>query len=451
MAKKISSTLGTDAIGKLLIAQAVPASIGILVLSLNMIVDTIFVGRWIGPIAIAAITIVMPITFFISSIGMAIGVGGASIISRALGAQNHDKAQHTFGNQIVLSLGTAILFVVLGLVFREQALALFGAKGDITAPALVYYTIVMLGVPFLSLCMTGNPVVRAEGKPKFAMIALILPAIVNILFDFIFIYIFDLGMAGAAWATSLSYFACFAFIFWFFLSTHSELKIRLKCLVIELPIVKEITSLGGVTLARQGAVSLLSVILNHVLFKYGGEISIAVYGIISRMLMFALFPVLGIVQGFLPIAGYNYGAQQLSRVRESINTSIKYATGLALLIFIVIMIFPSAIVSVFSNDEQILKETPNALRLVFAITPLIAIQVIGAGYFQAIGKVIPALLLTLTKQGFFLIPLLLILPNFLGLFGIWISFPIADFLSTVVTGYYLNREIRLNLKPAITD
>jgi len=447
MQKNNSSILGTEPIGKLLVSQALPASIGILVLSLNMIIDTIFVGRWIGPMAIAAITIVMPIVYFISSIGMAIGVGGASIISRALGANNHDKAQRVFGNQIVISLGVAAVLIAAGLIFKEEALALFGAKGAIIPPALEYYTIVMIGAPFLALCMTGNPVVRAEGKPKFAMMALITPAIANIILDYLFIDVFNYGMQGAAWATTISYIACFITILYFFLSKHSELKIKLKCFVLEWAILKEIFSLGSVTLARQAAVSVLAIVLNNILFQYGGEISIAVYGIISRMLMFALFPVLGIAQGFLPIAGYNYGANKLTRVRESINTSILYGSGLALFIFIGIMLFPEAIVRVFTDDAQLLKETPNALRWVFCITPVIAVQIIGAGYFQAIGKSVPALLLTLTKQGFFLIPLIIILPKYFGLLGVWISFPIADLLSTIITGFFLNKEIKAHLKP----
>ncbi len=448
MANRASAELGNAPIGKLLISQALPASIGILVMSLNMVVDTIFVGQWIGPMAIAAITVVVPLTFLIASIGMAIGVGGASIISRALGSDDHDKAQRTFGNQIVMSLGLSVFFVIVGLIFKEEALALFGANGKILGPAEIYYEIIMYCIPFLALCMTGNPVVRAEGKPKFAMIALILPAIGNIFCDYLFINVLDYGMAGAAWATCISYFICFVFIYWFFFSKHSELKIRLKCFKLEYPIVKEITQLGGVTLARQGMVSILSIILNHTLFTYGGETSVTIYGIISRMLMFALFPVMGISQGFLPIAGFNYGAKKYQRVRESINISIKYGTGLALAIFAIIMFFPEQIVSVFTDDEVILRETPSALRWVFLVTPLIAVQMIGSGYFQAIGKAVPALLLTLTKQGFFLIPLILILPSYFGIFGVWVAFPIADLLSTILTGWYLNKEVKRNLKTA---
>lgn len=186
--------------------------------------------------------------------------------------------------------------------------------------------------------------------------------------------------------------------------------------------------------------------MNNILFNYGGEASVASYGIIGRMLMFALFPVLGVTQAFLPIAGYNYGAHQYKRVRESINKAIFYAGGLALVVFAIIMIFPEEIVSVFTNDAAILSETPRNMRLVFAATPIIAIQLIGSAYFQAIGKAVPALLLTLTRQGFFFIPLIFILPHFFGELGVWISFPIADFLSTIVTGFFLNREIKNTLK-----
>ena len=446
MSNNASEDLGTQPIGKLILSQSVPAAIGILVMSLNMIVDTIFVGNYIGPNAIAVITIVLPAVFLIASFGMAIGVGGASMISRAFGADDHEKGHHVFGNQIVLSLSLSIGLTILGLIFEDQALALFGAKGDIIEPARIYYKILMYGVPFLSLVMTGNPVVRAEGKPTFSMIALIIPSVANILLDYILIVVMDFGIAGAAWATSLSYFSSFLFIVWFFTSRNSELQIRLKCLALEWPIIKEMSALGGVTLSRQGIVSILSIILNHALYTYGGEISVAMYGIISRMLMFALFPVLGIAQGFMPIAGYNFGANNFDRLKETINKSLIYATGLAFIIFIVVMVFPQQIVRIFSDDAEILLKTPNALRIVFAVTPLIAIQLIGSAYFQAIGKAVPALLLTLTKQGFFLIPLILILPQYFDLFGVWVSFPIADFLSTIVTGLFLNHELKKYLK-----
>ncbi len=400
MTKSKVEEFGTKPVGKLIIEQSVPAAIGILVMSLNMLVDTIFVGNWIGTTAIAAITVVLPIIFLISSVGMAIGIGGSSMVSRALGSDNIKKALDICGNQIAMSFGISMILLILGLIFRNDILFIFGAKGGIIQTAEGYYTTLMFVSPFLALAMTGNPVIRAEGKPKFSMVAMILPAIANIILDALLIYYYDFGMVGAAWATTISYIISFAYTFWFFRSKYTRLRVNLKCIQLQSSIIKEISAIGGVTLARQGVVSALSIVLNHTLFAYGGELSIAVYGIISRVLSFALFPIQGITQGFMPIVGYNYGANNYERLQETVKKSILYGSMIALLIFIVIVIFPLEIVMIFTNDTNVLENTPNALRIIFAVTPLIAVQLIGSAYFQSIGKVKPALLLTLTKQGF---------------------------------------------------
>jgi len=451
MAHVNSAALGKDPIWRLLIKQALPASIGILVMSLNILVDTIFVGNWIGSIAIAAINVVLPVSFFIAALGMAIGIGGSSIISRALGAGDNKKALKTFGNQISLTLILSVSLVLVGLTFMDSIIPAFGGKGDIFDPAKIYYTVVLYGVPFLALCMMGNNVIRAEGKPKFAMIAMIIPSVFNLILDYILINILDMGMLGAAIATSVSYFFCFAYVVWFFLSKNSELKINWSHFGFDLPVLSEISSLGFVTLARQAVVSITYLLMNNILFELGGEDSVTVYAIIGRMLMFALFPVLGVTQGFLPIAGFNFGAGNWDRVRKSINTAILYASVLGLLVFAGIMTFSEDIVRIFTDNPNVVRDTPNAMRWVFAATPIIALQLIGSAYFQAIGKAVPALLLTLSRQGFFFIPLVLILPMYYGEIGVWISFPLADVLSTIVTAYFLNREIRMRLKPSLSE
>lgn len=455
----LSSTdgLGKQPIGTLLIKQAVPASIGILVMSLNVLVDSILVGNWIGPIAIAAINVVLPVSFFIAALGMAVGVGGSSIISRALGANNREKALRTFGNQISFTLLITVAMVAVGLYFVDSLIPAFGGKGSIFDLAKTYYTIILYGVPLLGLCMMGNTVIRAEGKPKFAMVAMIIPSVGNIVLDYVFIYVFDWGMAGAAWASTLAYVLSFAYIAWFFLSGRSALKIRLSHFGLNLRILGEIGSLGIVTLSRQAITSVTYLLLNNILFNLGGEPLVTVYAIVGRMLMFALFPVFGVTQGFLPIAGYNYGAGLYHRVKESIYTAIKYAALVASLVFVFLMVFPAEIAALFlgegpemSPEEMatnafVLEHVPTAMRLVFGVTPIIALQLIGAAYFQAVGKAVPALLLTLSRQGFFLIPLILILPGQFGALGVWLAFPIADLLATVVTGLYLFREIRTKL------
>lgn len=446
MAKVSSTDLGTKPIGELLIKQAVPASIGILVMSLNILVDTIFVGNWIGSTAIAAINVVLPVSFFIAALGMAIGIGGSSIISRALGADNTPKALKTFGNQITLTFLFTVSFAIAGLLFVDTLIPAFGGKGNIFEPAKIYYEIILYGVPVLGFVMMGNTVIRAEGKPKFAMYAMMIPSVGNLLLDYIFINVLDYGMAGAAWATTGSYIVSFVFIFWYFLSKHSELKINASHFGLDKNIVSEIGALGFVTLTRQAVVSVTFLLVNNALFNFGGETSVTAYAIVGRLSMFALFPIYGITQGFIPIAGYNYGSKQYDRVKETIFTAIKYATLLAALVFASLMIFPEVITKWFTTDEAVISITPTNMRWAFAAVPILALQLIGAAYFQAIGKALPALILTLTRQAIFFIPLMYILPIFFGELGIWIAFPISDVLSTIVTYYFLRREVKLKLE-----
>ena len=442
---ELANDLGTQKISKLLIKQAVPATIGILVMSLNMIVDTIFVGQWIGVLAIAAITVVLPIAFLISSIGMGIGIGGSSIISRALGAKDSEKAFLTFGNQVSLTVILAILFVIIGSVFSVPLLNLFGAKGAILPIASQYFSVIIYGVPFLAFAMMGTPTIRAEGKPKFAMYAMMIPAVLNVLLDILFIKVFDWGMWGAGLATSLSYASCGLYILYFFLSSKSELKIIPKNFKLDFKIVREIVELGGVSIVRQGAISILMIVLNYSLFKYGGEISIAIFGIINRVMMFALSPVMGVSQGFLPVAGFNIGAKKNDRVKETIKKAVWFGTVLGTIVFIGILFFKEEVIGIFTNDLILLSETPNAMFMVFLATPIITLQLIGSAYFQAAGKALPALFLTLLKQGIFLIPLAYFLPKYYGINGVWMSFPIADVLSTIITVLVLKREVDKNL------
>ena len=440
-----SDELGKLPIGKLLIQQAVPASVGFLIMSIYGIVDTIFVGHWVGPMGIAAITVVMPITFLIASIGMSIGIGGASVISRAFGAGNRDKAFLTFGNQAGLTIMLSVLVVTLGSFYQEEILMAFGGRGDILAPAKTYFQINLFGIPFLAWAMMSNNVMRAEGQPRIAMIVLLVPAILNMILDPILIVWLDMGIEGAAWATSISYVGSAAFAVYYFVFGGSELRLNVSNLFPKWDIVKEIFAIGGVSLARQGTISILSIVLNNSLLHYGSELSVSVYGIINRMMMFTNFPVIGITQGFLPIAGYNYGAQKWRRVKDVINLSMRSGTVIAFMIFSMIMIFAPQIVSIFTSEPELIEQTVPALRLAFLATPLLTIQLVGSAYFQAIGKALPALLLTLTKQGFFLIPLILILPVTFGINGIWFSFPIADIMAAGITFFYLRREIRKTL------
>lgn len=442
---------GTQPLGKLLRKQAIPASAGILVMSIYGIVDTIFVGLWVGSMGIAAITVVLPITFLIASIGMAIGVGGASIISRAFGEGDDQKAFKTFGTQVGLTLLLGIFFVIVGFLFIDQVLSLFGGRGEVAGPAREYFVIVLLGVPFLAFAMMSNNVIRAEGFPKIAMYTIMIPAVVNIILDPVFIIWLDMGLAGAAWATTIAYISSATFALWFFLSGRSQMQLNRSLLKPDPAIIKETVSLGSVTFARQGTISVLAIVLNNSLFFYGGELGLAIYGIIGRLMMFVNFPVLGITQGFIPIVGYNYGARLMKRVSGIIRLSMISATSIAFFIFSGLMIFTPQIVSIFTNDPELIRETIPALRLAFLATPLIAINLLGSAYFQAIGRARPALILALSKQGFILIPLIFLLPLQFGINGIWFAFPIADLGAAIITGFYLRYSFKTSKVKSVLD
>jgi putative MATE family efflux protein len=444
-----SDELGTEKIDKLLWKQSVPAAVGILVLSIYNLVDTIFVGHFVGSLGIAAVTVVMPISFFISSVGMAIGIGGGSIISRAMGSKNDKKAQQTYGNMIRITVTLSIIFVILSFIFSDNILLAFGGKGDILPLARDYFQIIVIGIPFLTWGMMANNIIRAEGKPKYAMLVLMIPAVANIFLDALFIVYLGWGLKGAAWATTISYALSAAYALGYFVSGKSELKLVSIKYKISVPILKEIISLGFVTLARQSSISILILVLNHTLFRYGGESAISVYGIISRLMMFTLFPVMGLVQGFVPIAGYNHGAELWDRVKYVVNSSIKYGVILSFIIFLSILLGAQFYVKVFTDDLQLLTQAPAALRIAFLATPFIAVQLIGTAYFQAIGKAVPALILSLTKQGFCLIPLILILPIYFGIEGVWYSFPLADIASTLITWVVLRKELSKQNEPAL--
>ena len=439
-----SSYLGIDPIPRLLLKQALPAAIGFMVMSVNMVVDTFFVGQYIGELAIGAISVIFPISFLFSSIGMSIGIGGGSIVSRALGEGRKEKALLSFNNQITLTILLAIIALIVGFFLKIPILNAFGAKGGIMPLAISYFNIVLVGIPFLALSMMANNNLRAEGKAKVAMVALLIPSILNVFLDYLFIDIMNLGMEGAGWATSISYIGCAVFIASFYISGKGELKVIPQLFKIDMKIIYEIFSIGSVNLVRQGTISLLAIVLNNTLYYYGnleggmgGEIAISVYGLATRMTMFALFPLIGIAQGFMPIAGYNFGAKKYERVSKVINTAL--ISGLIIASFIGgLLIFGADLIPhIFTKDQKLITFAPKAIFWIFSSTPIIVFHLIPPSFYQAVGKAKPALFLTLIRQGVFLIPLVLILPRYFGIEGVWYSFPISDILSAIICYSYL--------------
>jgi putative MATE family efflux protein len=437
-----SDKMGIMPIPRLLLQQSLPAAIGILMMSINMVIDSIYVGKFIGSIGLGAIAVVLPISFLISALGMSIGVGGASIISRALGAKNEERAFITFGNQTIMTLGLSITVVIISTFFIDEIIGIWGGKGDLLIPAKEYFMTLLPGVPFLAWAMMSNNVFRAEGQPKIAMFTMLIPAFINLILDPIFIIWLDWGLFGAAAATSIAYISGGTFAFGYFLFGSTQMNLNPTYLKPDWGIMKEIMQVGGVTFIRQGTYSLLAIVLNNSLFHYGTEMAVSSYGIISRLMMFINFPVFGLTQGFIPIAGFNFGSKEWERVKEVLYVAIKAGLLIATTIFLILAFFAPQIVGVFSNDQVLIDQTYPAMRIVFLLTPTLIIQLLSSAYYQAIGKALPALILTLLKQGIFLIPLVLFMPLYFGLDGIWYSFPIADLLTTIVSAIFIRKAMQ---------
>ena len=443
MAKRYKDEmLGTMGIGKLLMKLSIPAMIGMLVNALYNVVDTIYLGRGVGPLAIGGLTVAFPFQMIVMAIGLTIGVGAASVISRSLGAGNREKAYHTAGTALLLAVVIGLLMTLGGALFLDNLLRLFGASDTIMEYARSYLSVVLVGIPLISFSMTSNNIVRSEGKAMIAMISMLIGTGMNIILDPVFIFLLHLGIKGAAAATVISQGLSFLFLFFFFVTGKSSLKLKPHHLVPDFRLFKEILLIGLPVFVRQAGGSVFAVIMNNVLLVYGGDYAISTFGIINKLMMFTLMPIFGVVQGFQPIAGYNYGAGKFDRVQKSIKASVGAATIIASFSFIGMMIFPGFLIRMFTTDETLLAMAVHALRRVVIFIPFVGLQIVGATFFQAMGKALPSLILGMTRQIIFLIPLVLILPHFLGLDGVWLSFPGADIGAVSVTLFWLLRELK---------
>jgi putative MATE family efflux protein len=434
--------LGEEPIWALLRRLSVPAVIGMLVNALYNFVDTIFVGQGVGPLAIAALSIAFPIQMLIGAFAQMFGVGSASIISRRLGENRDSEAASAAGTALTAAVLFAVVITFLGLLLINPILSIFGATEQILPYAHEYFSVILIGAVFITVAMVSNNIIRAEGKAKTAMFIMIIGAGLNLVLDPIFIFALGMGVRGAATATVISQAASAFVAVRFFVRRQSMLPLRLRSFIINFRDLAETAALGFSVFVRQSGTSIMALTVNNMLRIHGGDMAIAAYGMITRLMMFLFMPIFGIVQGFQPIAGYNYGARRMDRVKEVVWKAIIVATLFSLLGFALIMGFPRYILSIFTTDEAALSIAVPALRTILMLIPLLGLQVVGATFFQSIGKAVPAFLLGLSRQFILLIPLLLILPGFFGLAGVWYAFPIADSISAAITALWLLAGLR---------
>jgi len=433
--------LGIEKIGRLLIKLSVPATVSMLVNALYNIVDTIFIGRGVGYLAIGGLTIAFPIQMLIMAASLMIGVGAASVVSRSLGAKNQERAEQAAGNSFFAVAVLGGLISLLGSALIHPLLRIFGATPELLPYAKEYLQVILIGSLYFPFVVSSNNLIRAEGKAKVAMFSMLIGAISNIILDYIFIFPLQMGIFGAAFATILSQFASAVFVFTYFRSGRSALQVRLRHLNPEWGILREITAVGLASFARNAAGSLVIVIVNNLLGVYGGNLAISVYGIMQRMIRFLFMPLFGIVQGMQPIVGYNYGAKKVDRVKRAVKLSLISATLFAMTTSGLVQLFPEQVIRLFSKEPELIKEGVYALRFVILMAPVVGVQIVGAALFQAIGKAVPSIILTLSREVLLLIPLVLIMPRFFGLTGIWVSFPLADFFAMLITTVLLVREM----------
>ncbi len=434
--------LGNEKISTVLRKLSLPATIGMVVNALYNVVDTIFIGQGVGSVAIGGLAIAFPIQMFIMAIAQMIGIGAASVISRSLGAGEIEKADNTAGNAYISIIFIAIITVILGLRFIDPLLRIFGASDTLLPYAKEYMQVIFIGSVFFMFAVASNNLIRAEGNAFVAMMSMIIGTGLNIVLDPIFIFLFDMGIRGAAMATIISQFFSFVFVMVYIYSGKSQLKVKPHHLKPDPELLKEIFTVGAPAFARQVGGSMLSIVLNNSLGFYGGDVAITIFGMINRLLMFIFMPLFGVVQGLQPIAGFNYGAKKYDRVREVIVISIKYTTIYTIVGWAIAQVFAPFFLGIFTSETHVVTQGIPILRVVVLAIPVISVQIISSAIFQAFGKARPAMILSLLRQFIMLIPMVLILPRFFGIWGIWVSFPLSDFLATVVTLGMLKSEMK---------
>lgn len=424
--------LDDNRIGRLMLKLSLPAFFGMFVMTLYNVVDTIFIGHYVGPLGIAGLSIVFPVQMLSMGIGQMTGMGGASLISRLIGAGNVSRAEHTLGNAVTLTVALSAIVVILGLANVDFWLRLMGASETILPYARDYMTIILFGLFFKTSAMALNGLIRAEGNARIPMTAMIMGAVLNIILDAIFIVALDMGIRGAALATVIAQLVSVTYLVSYYLSGSSFLKVHLRNLVIEWNILRAILAIGIASFARTVATSLSAIIVNRMLVAYGGDIAVSAFGIIHRIMMFALMPAMVIGQGLQPILGFNYGAKRYDRALKAIKIAMAAATTCSVLAFLVLYFVPEPLMRIFTNDSELIASGSYAAGRIFLVLYLIGFMMVGSIIFQATGKAAQAFITAVSRSALFFFPLIFILPNFWQLDGIWLTFPISDALTFIL-------------------
>ncbi len=429
-------------VGRLMLKYFIPAFIGVFVNALYNIVDRIFIGQGVGAEALSGISVIFPVMLIMMGFGMLIGIGTSVYVSINLGKKDMERAEQTLGTSFILMIVASVLIMVVTYSLKVPILRSFGSTEETFQYANDYLDIILAGVAFMVIGFSLNNVIRSEGNARVAMVSMLLSSITNIILDPIFIFVLDMGVKGAAYATVISMFVLMLWVLYHFIkSKRAVVRMRLKYLTINWGITLEILAIGMAPFSMQIAGSFVQGLLNKKLIDFGGDLAVGAMGIINSVLTLVIMAIVALNMASQPIIGFNYGAKSVQRIKDTLKITLIAATLIAVVSYALIEAFPGYIIVVFNNDSEVLYNiATRGLRLVILALPLVGFQVVASNFFQAIGKAGLSMFATVFRQVIMLIPLIYILPGFFDIDGIWISYPVADTMSAIVVGFILYRE-----------
>ncbi|MBT3241654.1 MAG: MATE family efflux transporter [Bacteroidetes bacterium] len=438
-----SLELGEKSIGKLMWKYFVPAFVGVVVYSLYNIVDRIFIGRGVGSLALSGLSAVFPIMLIVMAFGMLIGIGAGVNISIAMGQKDPDKAERILGNGFVLMILVSILVSIIGFIIKTPVLQMFGATEATIAYAQEYLNIILLGAVFQIIGFGMNNIIRSEGNARISMYSMLLSAGANLILDPIFIFVLDMGVRGAAYATIISMIGLNIWVLAHFTSRRAVNRLKMKSMKLVKDVVSRIFAVGMAPFSMQLAASFVMALYTNQLIKHGGDLAVGALGIIFSIANFLVMAMVAINMASQPIIGYNFGAKDYGRVKKTVRYGIIAASLIAVVSTIIVEVFPEPLVRLFNNNDPVLFDlSVNGMRIFALALPVVGFQIVAANFFQSIGKAKIATFLSLLRQLILLAPLLIILPGSFGLNGVWMATPLSDFGSAVITAIFLFVQLR---------
>lgn len=428
-------------IPRLMLKFFIPSFIGVFVNALYNIVDRVFIGQGVGSMALSGISVIFPVMLIVMGFGMLIGIGAGVLVSINMGKRDMEKAERVLGSSFLLMLLVSVLITVIGFSIKGPMLQSFGATAETIGYANDYLDIILAGTVFQVVGFSLNNIIRAEGNARTAMYSMLISAGTNLVLDPIFIFGFGMGVKGAAYATVISMIVLTVWVLLHFRSSKSVVKLKAENIRFNYQILLEIMAIGMAPFFMQIANSFVQGLLNTKLIAFGGDLAVGAMGIVNSVATMIVMAIVAINMASQPIIGFNYGAKSYSRVKEALKIAMISASGIALLAFALVQIFPEPIVQIFnSSDSGLLDFGKDGLRIGLLALPVVGFQVVVGNFFQSMGQAKIAVLLTLLRQVIILIPLLFILPNYLGLRGIWISMPISDCCSAIIVVFFLTHQ-----------